>query len=238
MVPFHGVPPVPPPPVQLIRCTARRSRSGRRLRSAPFTILVSSSLLVAGAAPRILPCLIPSFQVPIPTTKSDSRAEISCSALPSRVLPHCPCCQRQLAPQSQCCTPAWIPSLSNPKAKLSVCDEAAAEVAAEVAAVADMAVAVAGMAVADMVTDMVMDMVIGMGMVADMVTDMVIGMDIMVVGTTVVGTLAMAATGTVAGTLMASAPVGVSHPLVGFGFAVTEQRSKKRVSYGRRSFSI
>ena len=61
------------------------------------------------------------------------------------------------------------------------------------------------------------------GRVIGMVTDMVIGMDIMVVGTTVVGTLEMAATGTVAGTLMALAPVGVSHPLVGFGFAVTEQ---------------
>ena len=108
--------------------------------------------------------------------------------------------------------------------------------AAEVAAVADMAVA--DMAVADMVKDMVMDMVIGMGMVTDMVTDMVIGMGIMVVGTTVVGTPEMAATGTVAGTLMALAPVGVSHPLVGFGFAVTEQRSKKRVGFGRRSFSI
>ena len=87
--------------------------------------------------------------------------------------------------------------------------------------------AVADMAVADMVKDMVMDMVIGMGMVTDMVTDMVIGMGIMVVGTTVVGTPEMAATGTVAGTLMALAPVGVSHPLVGFGFAVTEQWSKK-----------
>ena len=51
----------------------------------------------------------------------------------------------------------------------------------------------------------------------------VMGMDIMVVGTTVIGTPEMAATGTVAGTLMALAPVGVSHPLVGFGFAVTEQ---------------
>ncbi len=101
--------------------------------------------------------------------------------------------------------------------------------AAEVAAVADMAVAVADMAV----TDMVMDMVIGMGMVTDMVTDMVIGMDIMVVGTTVVGTLEMAATGTVAGTLMALAPVGVSPPLVGFGFAVTEQWSKKGGGFGR-----
>ena len=64
--------------------------------------------------------LMPTSQVPIPTPKSDSRAEIFCSALPSRVLSRCPCCQPQLAPQCQCCTPAWIPSLSNPKAKLSV----------------------------------------------------------------------------------------------------------------------
>ena len=52
--------------------------------------------------------------------EDDSRAGISCWALPSRVLSRCPCCQPQLAPQSQCCTPAWIRSLSNPKAKLSV----------------------------------------------------------------------------------------------------------------------
>jgi hypothetical protein len=66
-----------------------------------------------------------------------------------------------------------------------------------------------------------------------MVTDMVIGMDIMVVGTTVVGTLEMAATGTVAGTLMALAPVGVSPPLVGFGFAAIEQWPKKGGGFGR-----
>jgi hypothetical protein len=107
--------------------------------------------------------------------------------------------------------------------------------AAEVAAVADMAVA--DMAVADMVTDMVIGMVTDMviGMVT--VTDMVIGIDIMVVGTTVVGTLEMAATGTVAGTLMALAPVGVSPPLAGFGFAATEQWSKKSGGFGRR-FSL
>ena len=52
----------------------------------------------------ILPCLMPTSQVPIPTPKSDSRAEISYSALPSRVLSRCPCCQPQLAPQCQCCT--------------------------------------------------------------------------------------------------------------------------------------
>jgi hypothetical protein len=55
----------------------------------------------------------------------------------------------------------------------------------------------------------------------------VMGTDTMVVGTTVIGTLEMAATGTVAGTLMAWAPAGVSHPLVGFGFAVTELWSKR-----------
>ena len=64
-------------------------------------------------------------------------------------------------------------------------------------------------------------------MAAVAIITVVMGMDIMVVGTTVIGTPEMAATGTVAGTLMALAPVGVSHPLVGFGFAVTEQWSKK-----------
>ena len=56
-----------------------------------------------------------------------------------------------------------------------------------------------------------------------MVAASIMGMGTMVVGATVIGTPEMAATGTVAGTLMALAPVGVSHPLVGFGFAVTEQ---------------
>ena len=55
----------------------------------------------------------------------------------------------------------------------------------------------------------------------------VMGMDKMVAGTTVIGTLEMAATGTVAGTLTASAPAGVSRPLAGFGFAVTEEWSKR-----------
>ena len=55
-----------------------------------------------------------------------------------------------------------------------------------------------------------------------MVAASIMGMGTMVVGATVIGTPEMAATGTVAGTLMALAPVGVSHPLVGFGFAVTE----------------
>jgi hypothetical protein len=62
---------------------------------------------------------------------------------------------------------------------------------------------------------------------AVIITAEAMGMDTMVVGTTAIGTLEMAATGTVAGTLMALAPAGVSHPLVGFGFAVTEQWSRR-----------
>ena len=34
------------------------------------------------------------------------------------VLSRCPCCQPQLAPQYQCCTPAWIRSLLRPESEI------------------------------------------------------------------------------------------------------------------------
>ena len=88
--------------------------------SSPKCIIIGVAGGQAFTRGLFLPCLMPTSQVPIPTPKSDSRAEISCLALPSRVLSRYPCCQRQLALQYQCCTPAWTPSLPNPKAKSSV----------------------------------------------------------------------------------------------------------------------
>jgi hypothetical protein len=51
-------------------------------------------------------------------------------------------------------------------------------------------------------------------------------MDTVVIGITVIGTLAMAATGMIAGTPTALAHAGDGPPLAIFGFAVTENASK------------
>ena len=67
--------------------------------STPRRIIIGAAGADSLHKKTILPCLMPTSQVPIPTPKSDSRAEISCSALPSRVLSRCPCYQPQLAPQ-------------------------------------------------------------------------------------------------------------------------------------------